>query len=96
MNVYLYDIKKIHYLFFRVKVSGESMWSKLIPGKTCWASSLLPIRLGDIVIAQSPDGIIVKRLVTITADSIELAGTVSWSSNYTLPKKSIVGRLIVQ
>lgn len=85
------------YLFFKVKVSGESLCPDLIPGRTYFATSLLKSKVGDYVVFENPGGgdkFLVKKVQEIEGSSFKVGGTVSWSSAYTIDKSIILGRII--
>lgn len=81
-------------MLFRVTVTGESMWPILVPGQTYWASSLLPIRVGSIVVAKMPHRTIVKLVDTVDEDTIRLIGTRNRSTPITVNQSAILGRLL--
>lgn len=84
-----------HPLFF-VRISGESMWPTLVPGRRYLATSLLRPRVGRIVVAQHPyeSRFIVKKIDKITADRLHLVGLVSWSDSYTLGSDALIGVVV--
>lgn len=85
-----------HPLFF-VRVSGESMWPLLVPGRRYLASSLLAPRVGRIVVSHNPAypaELIIKRVERCEGDSLHLNGTVVWSSRYVVPRSSVVGAVV--
>ena len=82
---------------FQVTVAGESMWPVLVPGKTYWASSLVPLAVGKIVVAQNPVNsktYLIKKIHSLSGSQLKLAGTVSWSSSPTVDRQNVLGVLI--
>lgn len=84
------------YWFFRVRISGESCWPDLVPGRTYWATNLRQPSAGNFVVLHHPaeGGLhIVKKVLSVTAHSLELGGTVSWSARFSVPKRDVLGTL---
>ena len=89
-------------LFFIVKVSGESLWQELVPGKRYLATSLGKPSIGDYLVFKIPKdskAIFVKKVVAIHNDSYEVAGTVPWASSSNefglILRNSVVGKIIL-
>lgn len=89
--------------FFFVRVRGESMWPVLVPGRRYLATTFMKARDGDIVVADTPDGIVVKRVVRCVCalasrhtlePHLHLSGMVSWSSAYVVSPEQICGVLV--
>ena len=85
-------------ILFLVKVEGESCWPELVSGRRYLASPLLPIRVGKFVVFKNPadpDQILVKKVLNISDDgTVELGGTVSWSSRHIVPKSAVLGCMV--
>ena len=88
-------------LLFRVRVSGESAYPKLMPGRVYLASGILPIRVGDFVVFQNPRSPAeqwIKRVKVVREDGYEVEGLVSWSTPSEaigiVPRERVWGRLI--
>lgn len=84
-------------VLFLVRVSGESMWPSLVPGRRYWATSLLKPRVGDVVVAVHPHDhtiFVVKKITTHDGNAYGLDGTVPWSSSFTVPADTVVGVLL--
>ncbi len=84
-------------LLFRVRVTGESMWPRLVPGKTYWASSLLKPSIGKIIVFRDPNDLrqyIVKQIIQYNGETVIVSGTVSWSNSYSIRQEQILGVLI--
>jgi len=81
-------IKKllIHYfstVLFRVRITGESMWPVLVPGKTYLAINLLRVRKGDFIVFKNPknqDEVFVKRVKETYGDRYAVESLVSWGN----------------
>lgn len=88
-------------LLFRVRVSGESCWPSLVPGRSYWASALAPVRAGDFVVFRNPmddKQILVKKICGVRDGAYQVGSTVSWglsSKDFgAVDKKHILGKLI--
>ncbi len=79
---------------FHVTVTGESLWPALTPGQTYWASSLLPIHAGLIVVACTPHRLVVKVVDRIDKTSITLRGANDQSTPIVVSRSAILGRLL--
>ena len=82
---------------FRVRISGESLWPDLVPGRTYWATSLGAPKTGDYAVFKGPAGapeFVVKKVEGIENGVYDLRGTVSRSASYKVPKSHILGRLL--
>ncbi len=83
-------------IIFRVKISGESLWPELIPGRTYWATGLCAPQAGDYAVFKDPAGgdkFIVKKVAGVQNGLYDLRGTISRSASYKVPKDQILGRL---
>ncbi|MBI4250050.1 hypothetical protein HY622_00475 [Candidatus Uhrbacteria bacterium] len=80
--------------FFRVTVTGESMWPRLTPGQTYWASSLLPYRVGSIVVVGTTHRMVIKFVRSIDEDQITLGGTQPSAQSITVKTEQVLGRLL--
>lgn len=85
---------RLRYLIFRVTVTGESMWPTLTPGNRYWASSLLPYRVGSIVVAKTKHRLVVKRIGEIGEKSVSLVSDAVNGSSYEVPTRAILGSLL--
>ena len=88
-------------ILFRVRVSGESCWPALVPGRMYWASALGRIQIGSFVVFRSPadqEQILVKRVCEVRAEGYEVDSTVSWglsSADFgVVEKQRVLGRII--
>lgn len=88
-------------LLFKVKVSGESCWPDLVPNRKYFATSLLPVRVGDFIVFRSPtepSKKFVKKVREIQSDGYSVSGTVSWASGSDdfgpIPREAILGKII--
>ncbi len=89
--------QRLAHPFFLVRVSGESMWPLLVPGRRYLASSLLAPRQGRIVVAPNPSyppELLIKRVERVEGQRLHLGGTVGWSSSYVVPRQSVYGVLL--
>lgn len=86
----------MRYWLFRVKITGESMWPVLVPGRSYWATSLLAPKVGRLAVFRMPHSsqFAVKRIVELKNGRLELAGTVSWSSSFEIDADQFVGILL--
>lgn len=69
------------HVLFVVKVRGESMLPVLVPGKSYWASGLLPVRKGSIVVLQHANGEpahMVKRVRACYRGGYAVESAASW------------------
>lgn len=82
------------HLLFRVTVTGESMWPALTPGKTYWASSLLPYRVGAIVVAKTNHRFVIKRVGAMSGESVELESEAPGGATVTVPRMIVLGTLL--
>jgi hypothetical protein len=96
---------KLSRILFRVRVSGESMWPGLVPGRHYWASGLLKPRVGDTVVAEhprEPGTFVVKKVTVLNGErngrkadrQVSLDGTMPWSSSFVVAADSIAGVLL--
>ena len=81
-------------LLGRVTIHGESMWPLLVPEKAYLVTGILRPRVGDVVLAETGDGLVVKRIARIERGILSLEGTVSWSSRYEVSRESVKGVLL--
>lgn len=88
-------------ILFRVRVSGESCWPVLVPGKAYWASALARIQKGDFIVFTNPadrEQILVKKILSIQKRAYEVGSTVSWGLSGKdfglVDKKSVLGKII--
>ncbi len=84
-------------ILFRVKISGESLWPELIPGRTYWATSIFTPKVGDYAVFRNPaepEKIIVKKVKDIQSGIFDLRGTIARSASYKVPKSNILGRIL--
>lgn len=86
---------------FFVKVSGESLWPELVPGKCYLATSVLKPRAGDYLVFKNPKNlreIFVKKIKNVLDDSYEVGGTIPWSSSSEefglVPDELVLGKII--
>ncbi|GEM_PF-1278450 len=89
--------QRLAHPFFLVRVSGESMWPLLVPGRRYLASSLLAPRPGRIVVAPNPSyppELLIKRVEWLEGQQLHLGGTVAWSNSYVVPRQSVYGVLL--
>ena len=89
-------------LLFVVRVSGESMWPALVPGKTYLATNILRPRGGDMIIFRNRnncDRVFVKRVKGETPEGDEVESLVSWGSSGeqfgVIPHGEVLGRLLL-
>jgi phage repressor protein C with HTH and peptisase S24 domain len=74
------------HLFFVVRVSGESMWPALVPGKRYLATNVLRPKVGDMIVFRdrnNPEHVFVKRVRVVCPEGYEVESAVTWgvSSN---------------
>lgn len=81
---------------FNVTVTGESMWPTLTPGNTYWASSLLPYRVGSIVVAKTKHRFVIKRVGALVGKSVSLVSDAPHGSTYDVPTSDILGCLLLR
>lgn len=88
-------------IFFRVRVSGESCWPVLVPGRSYWASRLGRVRKGDFVVFTNPADygqIFVKKILGMQKAAYEVGSTVSWglsSKDFgVVDKRHILGKVV--
>ena len=88
-------------VLFRVRVSGESMYPALLPGRAYWASGWLPIRVGDYIVFWSPNNQTerwIKRVKAIQPEGYVVEGLVSWSASSemigTVPRRAVLGKIL--
>ena len=88
-------------ILFRVRVSGESCWPVLVPGKSYWASTLMRIRKGDFIVFRNPvdpEQIFVKKILGMQDEMYEVVSTVSWGLSGAdfgmIHKEQVLGRVI--
>ncbi len=89
--------RRVAHPLFLVRVSGESMWPRLVPGRRYFATSLLSPRVGRIVVCAHPHEagqLLVKRVERIADGKLHLGGTVDWSSSYVVPRAAVWGVII--
>ena len=79
-----------------MRVSGESMWPTLIPGRRYLATSLLGPRCGRIVVCTNPNepGLLVKKIETIAGDKLHIGGLVPWSDSYDVKLDAVYGVIV--
>jgi len=87
--------------FFLVRVEGESMWPRLVPGRRYFASNLFPPCVGDIAVFRNPkdtNQIFVKKVAGREGDRYIMEGEVSWGSSSCdfgpVSKGLILGKII--
>ena len=88
-------------LLFRVRISGESCWPVLVPGRSYWASALMPVRTGDFVVFRNPADcgkILVKKVYGVRAEGYSVGSLVSWGSSSKdfgiVNKRNVLGRVV--
>ncbi len=84
-------------ILFRIKVTGESLWPELVPGKTYWASRFKQPKPGRLVVCLNPDtpaNFLIKKVQSIIGRQVYLTGTVSWSTNYHVDEDAILGTVL--
>jgi len=92
------NLHSFRYTIFRVKIEGESLWPKLIPGKMYYASNLRQPKEGRYVVFKNPrnkNESFIKKVSRIVDDAYFVEGTVSWSSSFTISRSDIIGTLIL-
>jgi phage repressor protein C with HTH and peptisase S24 domain len=57
-----YDILDLDPDAFAVRVSGDSMAPEIVEGDVLLCSPAAPVKTGDVVVATTPDGDLVKRV----------------------------------
>ena len=80
---------------FSVRITGESMWPLLCPGKTYTLDREAAIKEGDCVVAHTPDGIVAKRVSAQKSGAYMLESTISWGSHYCVEGHDIIGKIII-
>lgn len=79
-------------LLFFVRVRGESMLPKYVPGKRYLGTSLLSPRVGRVVLAKTASGrLVIKKIEKEEKGQFVLKGMLSWAASYTVGKKDILG-----
>lgn len=88
-------------ILFRVRVSGESCWPVLVPGRSYWASAWIPVRVGDFVVFSNPADpaqVFIKKILGVRENGYEAGSLVSWglsSKDFgVVDKKYILGKII--
>ncbi len=87
-------------LLFRVKVSGESCWPHLIPGKKYFATSVARKRAGDFIVFRQDSGqrIYVKRIREVLPAGFRVESTLSWGEGSAelgvIKKRQVLGRIL--
>ncbi|MBI3442722.1 MAG: hypothetical protein HY007_03060 [Candidatus Sungbacteria bacterium] len=88
-------------MLFRVRVSGESCWPALVPGKTYWASTFRKIRKGDFVVFRNPidrKEIFVKKIFRVQEKGYKVVSLISWGESSKdfgiVSKKNVLGKVI--
>lgn len=87
-------------VLFRVRVSGESCWPDLVPGKTYFASRLRTPHIGDYVVFPDPtfggstSSCWVKKIKYVDGNIFHVGGTVSWASSCAVPRSLILGTVL--
>jgi hypothetical protein len=83
---------------FLVRVSGESMWPAIIPGRRYLATAFQRPRLGDIIVfrnPQNPRETFVKSVESSEAGGWRVCGLVSWATSFrdfgAVPRASVLG-----
>lgn len=83
---------------FRVRVTGESCWPMLMPGKSYWASALLLVHSGDFIVFKNRGRVLVKRVRALRKNGYEAESLISWGSSSgdigIVEKKDVLGRII--
>ena len=94
-------LDSLKFLLFNVKVSGESGWPQLVPGKRYFASGLFSPRVGDFIVFKNPrnsEGVFVKKVTATRDGGYEVAGTVSWATSSKeigiVPRELVLGKLL--
>jgi phage repressor protein C with HTH and peptisase S24 domain len=99
-------IKKLLTRFFKLplflaKVSGESAWPVLVPGKRYLATALLNPKKGDFIIFRNPkvnSEVYVKKVEEIKDGAYRVNGLVSWSSSSNdfglVDKNLVLGKIL--
>lgn len=89
------------HLLFRVRVSGESCWPVLVPGKSYWASALAPVREGDFIVFRNPadrDRVFIKKILEVRGGGYRVGSSVSWGSSSgdfgIVGTRAVLGRII--
>ena len=91
------NFTKLRYILFKVWVTGESLWPRIVPGKSYIASNLKKPRVGDCVVFRNPrnsDDFFIKRVKEIARNIYTVGGTVSWSDSYIITREEIIGTLL--
>lgn len=94
-------INCINRILFLVRVSGESCWPSLVPGKLYWATAFGRVRAGDFAVFRNPADqkqIFVKKILDVPNGAYEMGSTVSWglsSKDFgAVEKKQVFGKII--
>lgn len=89
-------------LIFIVRVSGESGWPVLVPGKRYLASGLSVPRAGDWAVFCDPryrQRTLIKRVSRVVDSGYIMEGMVSWASGSRdfglVPYEYIIGKVFV-
>ena len=90
-------------IVFLVRVEGESLWPKLIPGKRYLASSIFVPKVGDFAVFRNPKNkmdVFVKKVREATDAGYIMESVVSWGSSSVdfgpVPKHLVVGKVLKQ
>lgn len=85
-------------MLFRVRVTGESCWPVLVPGKSYWASALAQVRTGDFIVFRKSDQLLIKKILEARADGYRVGSTVSWGSSSRdfgiVGRRDVLGKII--
>lgn len=88
-------------ILFRVRVSGESCWPSLAPGRLYLASALIPAQKGDFIVFKSPTNsgqILVKKILGMREQNYEVGSTVSWGLSSKdfgiIDKRHVLGKVV--
>lgn len=88
----------IYRILFRVRVSGESCWPALAPGRAYWASAMMPVRTGDFIVFWNHNRLLVKKTLEVRKDGYEVGSTVSWGLSGgdfgTVRREDVLGKVI--
>lgn len=91
-------INCIKNVLFRVRVSGESCWPALVPGRAYWASVMMPVRTGDFIVFRNRNRLLVKKTFEVRKDGYEVGSTVSWGLSGgdfgTVRREDVLGKVI--
>lgn len=89
-------------IIFVVRVSGESCWPILVPGKLYFATGILRARIGDFVVFRNPknvDEVFIKRVVEARENQYAAESLVSWGSSSKdfglVDNASVLGKIVL-